>query len=68
MKHVHVIYQQFKGTMVRVDHPKGQVGNHNFVIQWKGMDWSGFRNLKECIAQFSELEARPGDHFTVVEK
>ena len=64
----HLIYVQFHGKMERIAEPKGRVENFNFVIQWKGMDWSGFRSLAECEAQFAELEGREGDHFTVVEK
>lgn len=62
-----IIYVQFHGRMTRVDSPN-LPQNRNFVIQYKEMDWSGFRTLQECKDQFGELEKREGDHFTVVEK
>lgn len=41
----------------------------NFVIQYRGMDWSGFRTLLECEKQFPEIEAKRNfKDFTVVEK
>ena len=61
------IYTQFRGKMTPLEEPS-LPDNANFVIQYKGMDWSGFRTLAECQAQFPELEKREGDHFTVVEK
>jgi hypothetical protein len=64
----HLVYLQFHGKMTLVEPPKGRRENANFVIQYKGMDWSGFRTLAECESQFSELEKREGDHFSVVEK
>ena len=72
MRMPHTIYMQFKGKMTRLNEPQGRKENANFVIQWKGMDWSGFRTLAECEKQFEELErmskAKGEDNYTVVEK
>jgi hypothetical protein len=62
-----VIYSQFRGKMTRLNKPR-LPNNANFLITFKGMDWSGFRTLAECEAQFPELEKREGDHFEVVER
>lgn len=65
-----VIYQQFHARLVKVASPR-LPENRNFVITWKGMDWSGFRTLAECEKQFPELENRydaVDDHFQVVER
>ena len=64
-----VIYQGFKGQMNKVGSPR-LPQNSNFVITYKGMDWSGFRTLANCERQFAELEARPSgcDDFQVVER
>ena len=41
----------------------------NFIITYKGHDWSGYRTLAECMPQFTELAARPdGRDFTIVER
>lgn len=52
-----IIYQQFHGRMTKINEPRIP-GNANFVIKWRGMDWSGYRTLAECEAQFHELEGR----------
>lgn len=65
-----IIYQQFKGAMVMVNEPTMPF-NTNFVITWKGMDWSGFRTLENCVRQFPELmnhRRATEDHFQVVER
>jgi hypothetical protein len=65
----HTVYLGFKGKMTKLKAPLGRVENPNFVITWKGMDWSGFRTLAECEAQFPELEKRADiENFAVVEK
>jgi hypothetical protein len=64
---VNTIYTQFKGKMVQIGEAH-LPQNANFVITWKGMDWSGFRTLAECEEQFGGLESKDGDHFEVVEK
>lgn len=67
----HTIYLQFHGKMTKLNEPKGRKENANFVIQYKGMDWSGFRTLEDCEKQFGWLEKRPNadqDYFSVVEK
>jgi len=64
------IYTQFHGKMTKVNEPS-LPQNANFVITWRGKDWSGFRTLEECEKQFPELEARKNatdDLFAVVEK
>jgi len=61
-----LIYVQINGEMVRTKN-KCQPERNNFVIQWRGMDWSGFRTLAECERQFSEF-SKEKDDFTVVEK
>lgn len=60
------IYVQFKGKMVKVAGAR-LPDCRNFIIRYKGMDWSGFRTLTECERQFPELEKREGDDFTVIE-
>jgi len=63
-----LIYLGFKGKMTKVNEPR-LPNNANFVIQYKGMDWSGFRSLSECEKQFSELEQKNNiDDYSVVEK
>lgn len=66
-----IIYRQFKGTMMMVDEPKLPF-NTNFVITWKGRDWSGFRTLENCVRQFPELSSecinQHDDFFAVVER
>jgi hypothetical protein len=63
------IYMQFQGKFVKVGEPRLPHRN-NFVIQFQGMDWSGFRTLADCEKQFPALEARNDaakDNFTVAE-
>jgi len=62
-----IVYTQFKGKMCKVGKAR-LPNNRNFVITYKGMDWSGFRTLAECEKQFHELERRDGDNFAVVER
>lgn len=62
------IYIQFQGKMNKVAEPTCPPDRANFVITYKDRDWSGFRTLAECEAQFSTLEARPGDHFAVMQR
>ena len=65
-----VIYQQFKGKFTKIAEPR-LPNNYNFVILWKGMDWSGFRDLAGCEKQFAELESQEDatkDNFSVVER
>lgn len=62
------IYVMHQGKMTRVGEPKTNPGNANFVITWRGLDWSGFRTLAECEVQFPELERRHGDNYAVVER
>ncbi len=62
-----VIYQQFHGIMAKVEEPL-RPNNTNFLITWKGMDWSGFRTLVDCERQFPELENKSGDNYQVVER
>lgn len=55
--------------MTKLADPLGNPQRRNFVIQYRGLDWSGFRTLAECERQFGELEAKPADdQFSVVEK
>lgn len=61
------VYRGFRGEFQKVAEPR-LPNNANFVIQWRGMDWSGFRTLEECERQFPELEARDDiEDFTVIE-
>jgi hypothetical protein len=60
------IYQQFEGKMEKINEPR-LPENANFIIRYRGRDWSGFRTLAECEKQFPELEQRQGDPFSVVE-
>lgn len=59
-----VIYTGFKDRMILTSFPKNPK-KPNFVIQWRGMDWSGFRTLEECEKQFDELN--PKDDYRVIE-
>jgi hypothetical protein len=64
------IYTQFHGRMTKIGSPTNP-NNANFVITYKGKDWSGFRTLQECIDQFAELEHKQNahkDNFNVVER
>ena len=61
-----IIYLQFNGSMVMVAEP-AKPFNANFVITWKGLDWSDFRTLEECVQQFPSLE-KEGNNFAVVER
>lgn len=64
------IYIGFNGKMTKINDPQ-RPQNANFVIQWNGRDWSGFRTLAECERQFRELEARPNngvEAFSVIER
>ena len=72
-KYDRTIYVQHNGKMVKITDPTGPVDRYNFIIQWNGRDWSGFRTLAECEKQFTELEAsnhRAGnpDSYTVIER
>lgn len=66
-----IIYCQVFSKMHKVNEPASSPLLANFVIQWRCMDWSGFRNLAGCVRQFSEIENRydalDGD-FRVVER
>ncbi len=62
------IYIQVDGKMTLIADPLGSEDRANFVITYKGMDWSGFRTLRECVAQFGILESRLSNSFAVVEK
>ena len=66
----HLIYMGHNGKMVKVNEPKGNPQSPNFVIKYKDKDWSGFRSLEECEAQFAEIEAKLGrvEYFEVVER
>ena len=45
------------------------VDHANFVIQFRGKDWSGFRTLREIEEQLPSLEgSHRTDEFEVVEK
>jgi hypothetical protein len=61
------IYIQDNGSMVKVGHPTNP-DYPNFVITYRGRDWSGFRTLAECERQFPTIETRKGDHFAVVQR
>ena len=66
-----ITHVAFKGKMTAVGKPPERPDRPNFVILWDGMDWSGFRTIPECEAQFPELEARENngvERFTVVER
>ena len=62
-----IIYVKAQGRMIRCGQPKTSAESKNFVIQWNGLDWSGFRTLAECEKQFPELLAKDGVYI-VVEK
>lgn len=53
------------GKFVRVAPPQGDEANPNFVITCNYGDWSGFRTLSECQAQFRELESNLQNKFRV---
>lgn len=67
-----VIYTQVNGKLTRTANPiRNSPSRRNFVIMYKAMDWSGFRTLAECEAQFPEIEAKAhakDDLFSVVER
>ena len=52
-----VIHTMIDGKMQRTSSPVRSSPEHaNFVITCQYGDWSGFRTLAECEAQFAELE------------
>jgi hypothetical protein len=64
-----VIYTQHGGKMTAINQPR-QVHRANFLIQWKGLDWSGFLTIEQCKAQFPNIESRHDvldDNFRVIE-
>ena len=63
-----LIYIQFNGEMHRVGEPKFSADRPNFIITWKGMDWSGFRTLADCEKQFAELNKKSDYDYAVVER
>ena len=71
-KNDRVIYELRSGHMVRIRKPVGSPFRDNFVIVcWDGrLDWSGFRTLVKCEAQFGELtsKGKPDGYYQVVER
>lgn len=61
------IYKPFNGKLLKVNEPEHP--NHvNFLIRFRGKDWSGFRTIAECEAQIPELEEKSNlDCFEIVE-
>jgi hypothetical protein len=70
MRHDNVIYSLFNGRMTKTGTPKFPLHYANFLIICEYGDWSGFRSLADCEAQFPELEAagRPNFFYQVVER
>jgi hypothetical protein len=68
-----VIYSLIEGKMVKTGTPQ-LPSSRNFLIVCSWGDWSGFRLLADCEAQFAELEAnaakmaRPNFYYQVVER
>jgi hypothetical protein len=46
----------FAGERLQLAEPKGRKENANFLIVWKGMDWSGFLTYEELLGRMAELE------------
>jgi hypothetical protein len=66
----YTIYEFMDGYITQVGMPRNPK-HCNFVIQYRGMDWSGFRCLDECLSQLKQIaEDKPNkiQHFTIVEK
>ncbi len=64
-----VIYEQRRGVFVKVKEAR-LPHNRNFKILFRGMDWSGYHTLHDCIGHFDYLTNRPDvedDNFTIVE-
>jgi len=63
------IYTLMNRKMVKINTP-ARPDRANFVIVCEYGDWSGFRTLAECEAQFAELEAKdkPNFYYSVVER
>ena len=51
------IYAMHDGKMTHVAEPTMNCESVSFLIVCRYGDWSGFRTLAECEAQFAELEA-----------
>ena len=70
MRNDHLIYELRQGRMVRVGEPQGDPTHYNFVIVCHYGDWSGFRTLAACEAQFAELESKGqrDGYYRVVER
>lgn len=63
-----VIYSPLRGKMQKIAEPR-LPNNANFVILFRGKDWSGFRTLAECEQQIPELEQKSAiDDFSIVER
>ena len=52
----HIVSMLFKGKMISYKSPRNPL-RANFVICCPHGDWSGFRTLAECQAQYAELES-----------
>ena len=67
-----IIYELRNGHMVRLRPPLGPLFRDNFVIvsHHGKHDWSGFRTLVKCEAQFGELtsKGKPDGYYQVVER
>jgi hypothetical protein len=63
------IYSLFNRKMVKMNEPQ-RPALRNFVIVCELGDWSGFRTLAECEAQFPQLETagRGNFFYRVVER
>lgn len=61
------IYEWIGGEFKKVGEPR-LPNNFNFLIQYNGMDWSGYRDLAGCVKQLDELSRHPRpESFTIVE-
>lgn len=64
----------FQGKMQATDNKPMRPDRANFVICCNYGDWSGFRTLSECTAQYAELERyatntnRPDGYYWVEER
>lgn len=65
-----IIYSLFNGKMVKTGKAHGPETKNNFLIICEYGDWSRFRTLAECEAQFAELTSKnkPNFYYQVVER
>ncbi len=70
LPHEKIVAMLFQGKMQATGTKPRLPERNNYVIVCERGDWSGFRTLADCQAQYAELEAkgRPDGFFWVEER